>query len=41
MLNSNANALNFYGKLGAKVIDPIKVCRLEGEALAQLVNITI
>lgn len=34
----NSKALSFYEKLGSKVIDPIKVVRLDGEKLKNLVR---
>jgi GNAT superfamily N-acetyltransferase len=36
VLDTNRQALNFYDKLGAKVLNPIKVSRLEGERLRNL-----
>lgn len=36
VLDTNSQALSFYAKLGAKVIEPIKVSRLEGNNLKTL-----
>jgi GNAT superfamily N-acetyltransferase len=36
VLDWNAGALGFYRRLGARVLDDWRICRLEGDALAAL-----